>query len=198
MVLCLPINVVVRVVLSVVVCPWVVLYEGARAPVVPVTGWDGAAAIFLTEAVGIGAGMTVVPPGVAVPTVAVLGAGGSEMPHLVAGVAARPGFKVPRAIGTDVTNMAAHGTEVIHVNDGRGGRTHWGVLQLGGHRCEGELKGHGGGGRADSVRGEGARLTLIRRVVSLPADGAGGRGGLALSFVLLLVLSLVRWDRNRA
>ena len=42
------------------------------------------------------------------------------------------------------------------------------------------------------------RLTLIRGVIGLPADGAGGRGGLALSFVLLLVPSSVRWDGNRA
>ena len=92
MVLCLPVNVIVCVVLSIVVCPGVVLYKGARAPGVKVAGWDWAVAIFLTEAVGIGAGMTTVPPGVAVSTVAVLGAGGSEMPHLVAGVAARPGL----------------------------------------------------------------------------------------------------------
>ena len=92
MVLCLPVNVVICVVLSIVVCPGVVLYEGARAPGVRVTGWDWAVAIFLTEAVGIGAGMTVVPLAVAVSTVVVLGAGVSEVPHLVAGVAARPGF----------------------------------------------------------------------------------------------------------
>ena len=94
--------------------------------------------------------------------------------------------------------MATHGTKVIHVNDGGGRRTHWRVLQFRGSWGEGELEEHRGGGRANSVRGEGAGQTLIRRVVSLPADGAGGRGGLALSFVLLPVLSLVRWDRNRA
>ena len=47
-------------------------------------------------------------------------------------------------------------------------------------------------------RGEGASLTFIRGVVSLLTDGAGGRGGLALSLVLLLVLSLVRGNRNGA
>ena len=164
---------------------------------VKVTGWDRAAAIFLTEAVGIGAGMTAVPPGVAVPTVAVLGAGGSEMPHLVAGVATRSGLEVSWAVGADMAYMATHGAEVVHVDDWGGGRTRWGVLQFRGSRGEGELEAHGRGGRADSVRGESARLTLIRRVVSLPADGARRRGGLALSFVLLLVFSSVRWDRNR-
>ena len=92
MVLCLPVNVVVCVVLSVIVCPGVVLYKGAWAPVVSMASWDWATTIFLTEAVGVGASIATVSPGVAVSTVAVLGAGGSEVPHLVAGVAARPGF----------------------------------------------------------------------------------------------------------
>ena len=197
-VLCLPVNVIVCVVLSIVVCPGVVLYKGAWAPVVKVAGWDWAAAIFLTEAVGIGAGMTAVPPGVAVPTVAVLGAGSSEMPNLVAGVATRPGLEVSWAVGVNMANMATHGAEVVHVDDWGGGRARWGVLQFRGGQGEGELEAHGRGGRAGSVGGEGACLTLIKRVVSFLADGAGGRGGLALSFVLLLVLSSVRWDRNRA
>ena len=94
-ILCLPVNVIVCVVLSIVVCPGVVLYKGARAPVISVAGWDGAAAIFLTEAMGVGAGMTAVPPAVAVPTLAILGAGGGEVPHLVAGVAVCSGLKVP-------------------------------------------------------------------------------------------------------
>jgi hypothetical protein len=162
-----------------------------------VTDWDRAAAIFLAEAVGVCTGMSAVSPGVAVPTVAVFGAGGSEMPHFVAGIATCPGLEVSWAVGADMANMATHGAEVVHVDDWGGGRTRWGVLQFRGSRGEGELEAHGRGGRADSVRGEGARLTLIRRVVSLPADGAGGRGGLALSFVLLLVLLSVRWDRNR-
>ena len=179
------------------------------------TGWDRTAAIFLAEAMGVGASVTTMPPGVAVSTVAVLGAGGSEMPNLVAGIATRPGLEVSGAVGANMAHMATHGAKVVHVNDWGGGRTHWGVLQLGGGRTEGELEEHSGGvgldsvrdagpidgqrgGRTDSVRGEGMSLTLIRRVVRLPADGAGGRGGLVLSFVLLLVLLLVRWDRNRA
>ena len=75
MVLCLPIDVIVGVVLSVVVCPRVVFYEGTRASGIGVTGWDWTVAILLTEAVGVGAGVTAMSPGVAVPAVAVLGAG---------------------------------------------------------------------------------------------------------------------------
>ena len=161
MVLCLPINVVVCVILSVVVCPGVILYKGARAPGVRVAGWDWAVAILLTEAVGISTGMTAVPPAVAVSAVAVLGAGGSEMPHLVAGIAARPGLQVSWAIGTDMAHMTTHGAKVVHVNDWGGGRVWWGVLQFGGSRGEGELEEHSGGGRADSVRGEGVGLTFI-------------------------------------
>ena len=161
------------------------------------TSWDRAAAIFLAEVMGVRASVTVVPPGVAVPTVVILGAGGSEMPNLVTGVATRPGLEVSWAVGANMANMATHGAEVVHVDDWGGGRAHWGVLQFGGSRGEGELEAHGRGGRVGSVRGEGACLTLIRRVVSLPVDGAGGRGGLALSLVLLLVLSSMRWDRNR-
>ena len=145
MVLRLPVNVVVCVVLSVVVCPGVILYKGARAPGVRMAGWDWAVAIFLTEMMGIGTGMTAVPPAVAVSTVAVLGAGGSEMPHLVAGGAARPGFQVSWAVGTDMAHMTTHGAKVVHVNDWGGGRTHWRVLQFGGSRGEGELEEHGGG-----------------------------------------------------
>ena len=73
----------------------------------------------------------------------------------------------------------------------------WGKVVTRGARGEGNSDGHRGG-RADSVRGEGASLTFVRRVVSLLADGAGRRGGLALSLVLLLVLSPVRGDRNGA
>ena len=72
-----------------------------------------------------------------------------------------------------------------------------GGARAGGVRDQGDIDGQRGG-RADGVRGGTMSLTLIRGVVSLPADGAGGRGGFALSFVLLLVLSSVRWDRNRA
>ena len=197
MVLCLPVNVVVCVVLSVIVCPGVVLYKGARAPGVAVTDWDRAATIFLAEAVGVGAGMTAVSPGIAVPAVAVLGAGGGEVPNLVAGIATCPGLEVPWAVDTDMANMATHGTEVVHVDNRGGSGDRWGVPKCRGARGKGNSDGHRGG-RADSVRGEGASLTFVRRVVSLLADGAGRRGGLALSLVLLLVLSLVRWDRNGA
>ena len=140
---------------------------------------------------------TVVPPAVAVPTVAVLGAGGSEVPHLVADIAACPSLKVSWAIGTDVADVTAHGTKVVHVDDWGGGGACWGILQFGGGWGKGEVEKHGGGGRADSVRGEGVGLTFIRGMVSFLANGARGRGGFALSFVLLLVLLSVRWDRNR-
>ena len=162
------------------------------------TGWDRTAAIFLTEAMGVCASVTAMPPGVAVPTVAVLGAGGSEMPNLVAGVAVCPGLKVSVAVGADMAHMTTHGAEVVHVNDGGGGWTRGGVVQLGGVRGKGDLNEHGGGGRTDSVGGEGAGLAFISMMVVFPANGAGGRGGFALSFVLLLLLSSVRWDRNRA
>ena len=117
MVLCLPVDVVVRVILAVVVCPGVVLYKGARAPVVRVTSWNWAAAIILTEVVGVGASITAMPPGVTVPAVAVLGTGVSEMPQLVTGVATRPGLEVAWAVGANVAYMTTHGAKVIHVND---------------------------------------------------------------------------------
>ena len=94
--------------------------------------------------------------------------------------------------------MATHGTEVVHINDWGGGGTCWRVLQFGGNRGKGELEEHGGGGRADSVRGDGASLTLIGVMVILLADGARGGGGLAFSLVLLLSFSSVRQNRNRA
>ena len=196
--MCLPVNVVICIVLSIIVCPRVILYEGVRAPGVGVAGWDWAVAILLTEAVGVSAGMTTMSPAVAVPTVAVLGATGGEMAHLVAGVAACPGLEVSVAVGADMAHMTTHGTEVVHVNDWGGGRARRGVLQLGGVQGKGDLNEHGGGGRADSIRGEGAGLAFISVMVIFPANGAGGRRGLALSFVLLLLLSSVRWDRNRA
>ena len=76
-------------------------------------------------------------------------------------------------------------------------KEHSGGGRTGSVRDKGDIDGQRGG-RADGVRGGGLNLTLIRGVVSLPADGAGGRGGLVLSLVLLLVLSSVRWDRDRA
>ena len=96
MVLCLPVNVIVCVVLSIVGCPGVVLYKGAWAPGVGMTGWDRTVAIFLTKAMGFYAGVAAVPPGAAVPAVAVLGAGGSEMPNLVAGIVTTFPFSLPR------------------------------------------------------------------------------------------------------
>ena len=155
MVLCLPVNVVICVVLSIVVCPGVVLYKGARAPVVGMTGRDWTVAIFLTEAMGVRAGVTAMPPGVAVPAVAVLGAGGSVMPNLVTGATTRPGLKVPWTGGANMANMATHGAEVVHLNDwgGRGDRQ--GVLQFRGSRGEGELEEHSGGRGANSVRDKG-------------------------------------------
>ena len=93
------------------------------------------------------------------------------------------------------------GHGVARVRDWGGGRTegeleeHSGGGRSGSVRDEGDIDGQRGG-RTDGVRGGSMSLTLIRGVVSLPAEGAGGRGGLALSFVLLLVLSSMRWDRN--
>ena len=133
------------------------------------------------------------------------------MPNLVAGVATHSGLEVSWAVSADMANVATHGAEVVHVDDWGSRGNHWGVLQFRGSRAEGELEEHSGGGRVDSIRDEGyidgqrggradgvRDLTLIRGMVSLPADGAGGRGGLALSLVLLLVLSSVRRDRNGA
>ena len=128
MVLCLPVNVVVCIVLSIVVCPGVVLYKGTRASGVAVAAWDRAVAILLTKAMGVRASVTAVPPGVAVPAVAILGAGGSVVPNLMAGVAPRPGFKVPGAIGVNMAYMATHGAKVVHVDD-------WGGREIGRASC---------------------------------------------------------------
>jgi hypothetical protein len=232
MVLRLPIDVVVCVVLSVVVCPGVVHHKGTRAPGVAVTARDRAVTIFLTEAMGVRASVAAMPPCVAVPTVAVLGAGGSVVPDFVTGAATRPGLEVSGAVSANMTHMAAHGAEVVHVDDWGGRRDRWRVPKCGGAWGEGDSDGHrfthvvdwGGGrtdgeleegsgglcvldkgdidgqrgGGTDGVGGGGLSWTLIRRVVLLSADGTGGRGGLALSLVLLLVLSSVRWDRNGA
>ena len=195
-VLRLPVNVIVCLVLSVVVCPRIVLYKGVRAPRVRVAGWDWAVTILLTEVVGVGAGVTAMSPTVTVPAVVVLGAAGGEMANLVAGVAACPGLEVPWTVGVDMAHMATHGAKVVHVNDWGGGGMRGRVLQLGGGQGQGELKEHGGGGRADSVRGEGAGLAFISMMVIFPANGAGGRGGFALSFVLFLLLLSVRWNGN--
>ena len=66
---------------------------------------------------GFRASITTVPPGVTVPAVAVLGAGGSEVPQLVTGVATRPGLEVAWAVCTNVAYMTTHGAKVIYVND---------------------------------------------------------------------------------
>ena len=91
-VLCLLVDVVVCVVLSIVVCPGVVHHKGARASGVEVAGWDWTMTILLTEVVGVGAGVTMMSPAVAVPAVVVLGATRSEMADLVTGATACPGF----------------------------------------------------------------------------------------------------------
>ena len=95
------------------------------------------------------------------------------------------------------------GHGVARVSDWRGGRAEGkldergGGVHAGSVLDQGDIDGQRGGG-ADGVRGRGLSWTLVRSVVRLPADGAGGRGGLALSLVLLLVLSSVGWDRNGA
>ena len=93
-------------------------------------GWDWAVTILLTEAVGVGAGVTTMSPAVAVPAVAVFGATGGEMANLVAGVAVRPGLEVSWAV--NMAHMATHGAAVVHVDDWGGGRMCGRVLQLGG------------------------------------------------------------------
>ena len=120
------------------------------------------------------------------------------------GAAACPGLEVSRAVSTNMAHMATHGAEVVHVDDWGGSGDRWGIAQCRGTWGEGDSDGHGvahvsdWGGRADGVGGGGLSWTLIRSVVRLPANGTGGRGGLALSLVLLLVLSSVRWNRNGA
>ena len=161
-------------------------------------GWDWAVTILLTEAVRVSAGMTAMSPAVAVPTIAVLGATGGEMANLVTGIAAHSGLEISWAVGADMAHMATHGAKVVHVDDRGGGRTCGRVLQLRGIQGKGEIEEHGGGERTDSVRGEGASLTFISMMVVFLANGAGGRDGFALSFVFLLPLLSVRWNRNRA
>ena len=127
-VLCLPVNVIVCIVLSIIVSPGVVLDKGTGAPGVGVAGWDWAVMILLTEVVGISAGVTMVPPAVAVPAIVVLGATGGEMANLVTGIAVRSGLEVPWAVGVDMAHMATHGAKVVHVDDGGGGWMCGGVL----------------------------------------------------------------------
>ena len=90
--MCLPVNVIVHVIWSIIVCPRVIVHKGVRAVGVEVTSWDWAAMILLTKVVGVCAGVTLMSPAVAVPAVVVLGATRSEVANLVTGAAARPGF----------------------------------------------------------------------------------------------------------
>ena len=69
------------------------------------------------------------------------------MSDLVTGVAARSGFKVFRAVGTNVPSVTTHGAEVIHIDDRGGGRAHEGVLEL--RRAGDEVDEHVGGRGVD-------------------------------------------------
>ena len=91
---------------------------------------DWARASLITEAVRVGAIEQAMSPGIAVYTVPVLVASRSEMPNLVTSIAACLGLKVLGAGGVDVPSVAAHGAEVVHVDDWGGSRTRGGVLEL--------------------------------------------------------------------
>ena len=52
------------------------------------------------------------------------------MPDFMTSVASGLGLKVLGAGGVDVPSVAAHGAEVVHVDDRRGGRMCGGVLKL--------------------------------------------------------------------
>ena len=106
---------------------------------VAVATWDRAATIFLTEAMGVRASVAAMPPCVAIPTVAVLGAGGSVMPDFVTGAATRPGLEVSGAVSADMAHMATHGAEVVHVNDWGGRGDRWRVPKRGGAVSEAEV-----------------------------------------------------------
>ena len=69
------------------------------------------------------------------------------MPDLMTSVASGPGLKVLGTGGTDVPSVAAHGAEVIHVDDRRGGRTRGGVLEL--RRAGGKVDEHAWGRGVD-------------------------------------------------
>ena len=90
-------------------------------------GWDRAATIFLTEAMGVRASVAAMPPRVAVPTVEVLGAGGSVVPDFVTGAATRSGLEVSGAVSANMAHMATHGAEIVHVDDRGGSGDRWGV-----------------------------------------------------------------------
>jgi hypothetical protein len=146
-VLCLPVNVVVCIALSIIVCPRVIWYEGTRAAWQGVTEGDWARAISLAKVMGVGAVERPVSPCVAVHAVPVLVARQGEMPDLMTSIASGPGFKVLGTGGVDVPSVAAHGAEVVHVDDWRGGRARGGVLKLG--RAGDEVDEHVWGRGAD-------------------------------------------------
>ena len=52
------------------------------------------------------------------------------MPDLMTSIALGPGLKVLGAVGVNVPSVAAHGAEVVHVDDRRGDRACGGVLEL--------------------------------------------------------------------
>ena len=77
-------------------------------------------------------------PAIAVSAVPILVALGSEVANLVAGTATHPSLQVVGTVGMDVAHVAAHGAEIVHVDNWGGSRAHWRVLQLGGVRDERE------------------------------------------------------------
>ena len=101
-------------------------------------GWDRAAAVFLAEAMRVRARIAAMSPHVAVPAVAVLGAGSGVMPDFVTGTATRPGLEVPWAVSANMAHIATHGAEVVHVDDRRGRGDRWGVPQCRGAWGEGD------------------------------------------------------------
>ena len=90
-------------------------------------GWDRAAAIFLTEAMRVRARIAAMSPRVAVPAVAVLGAGIGVMSDFVTGTATRPGLEVPWAVSANMAYVATHGAEVVHVDDWGSRGDRWGI-----------------------------------------------------------------------
>ena len=64
------------------------------------------------------------------------------MPDLVTGAATRPGLEVSGAVGANVAHMAAHGAEVVHVDDWGGRGDRWRVPKCGGAWGEGDSDGH--------------------------------------------------------
>ena len=123
---------------------------------------------------------------------------GAEVVHVDdwGGRGDRRGVSQRRGAG-GVGDSDGHG--VAHVS-GWSGRTEGELDECSGGLCvlhKGDIDGQRGRG-AGGVGGSGLSWALIRSVVCLPAEGTGGRGGLALSLVLFLVPSSMRWDRNGA